>query len=79
MDGYLQDLPGFIKLLNNYIVESGNNRKFRKTFLKEQTVVTFNQTKEKDSKYKKNMNSKGGGLTVSTADISIIGQRFVQI
>ena len=33
MDGYPQDLPGFIKLLNSYIVESGNNGYFSKILL----------------------------------------------
>ena len=33
MDGYPQDLPGVIKLLNNYITSSGNNKNLRKILL----------------------------------------------
>ena len=36
-----------------------NSRTFRKTSGEEQTGVAFNQTQQKDSKYKKKMNSKG--------------------
>ena len=43
-DGYPQDLPGFTKLINNYITESGNKRAFRKTSGEEQTRVAFTQT-----------------------------------
>ena len=31
MDCYLQDLPGVMKLLNNYIIESRKNRNVRNT------------------------------------------------
>ena len=46
-------------MLNNYITESGNNRNFRKTSWKEQTVVAFTKTQEKYVKDKKNTKSKG--------------------
>ena len=48
MYGYPQELPGVMKLLNNYIAESGDNRKFSKISEKEQTGVAFTQTQEKD-------------------------------
>ena len=59
MDGYPQDLPGVMKLLNKYIVGSGKNRNFRKISGKERTVVAFNQTREGGVKDKKKSNSKG--------------------
>ena len=48
-----------MKLLNNYIAESVGNRNFIKITGKEQTVVAFNQTQEKDEKDKKKKNKKG--------------------
>ena len=45
---YPQDLMGFVKLLNNYIVERGNNRNFRKVYGKEHIGVAFTQTQEKE-------------------------------
>ena len=56
---YPEELPGVMKLLNDYITESGNNRNFGKTSGKEQTGVDFTHTQEKDAKYKKNTNRKG--------------------
>ena len=47
-DGYPQDLPGVMKLLNKYITESENNRNFRKASGKEQAGVAFTQTQDKD-------------------------------
>ena len=58
MDGYPQDLLGVMKLKNKYITESGNNRKFRKTSEKEQTVVAFTQTQDKGAKDKESSNRK---------------------
>ena len=48
MDEYPQDLPGFMKLMNNYITKSGKNRNLGKIFGKEKTGVDFNQTQDKD-------------------------------
>ena len=48
-----------MKLLNNYIIESGNNRNFGKTSRKEQSVVYFTQTQYNDAREKKKSNSKG--------------------
>ena len=59
MDGYPQDLPGVVKLLNNYITESVNNRNFRNIFIKDQTMVAFTQTQEKDAKDKQKTKIKG--------------------
>ena len=56
---YPQDLVGFVKLLNNYIVERGNNRNFRKVYGKEHIGVAFTQTQEKDANDKKKNNNKG--------------------
>ena len=44
MYGHPQDLPGVMKLLNNYVTESGNNRNFKKTSGKEQSIFAFTQT-----------------------------------
>ena len=60
MDGYPQDLLGVMKLLKNYITESGNNRNFNKTSGKYHRGVFFTQTQDNYSKDKKNINSKGG-------------------
>ena len=49
MDGYPQYLPGDMKLLNNYILKSGNNRNFRKISGEDQTAVVFTNTQEKDA------------------------------
>ena len=59
MDRYPQDLLGVIKLLNNHIIESGNNRSFRNISRKEQTRVAFTQTQEKEAKDNKKTNIKG--------------------
>ena len=39
MDRYTQYLLGLVKMLNNYITESGNSRNFRKNYRKYYTVV----------------------------------------
>ena len=41
MNGYPQDLPGVMKLLDIYIAESFNNRNFGKISTNEHTVVVF--------------------------------------
>ena len=56
MDGYPQDLPGAINVLNRYILESINNRNFRKITGKGQTEGVFTKTQEKDVNDKKNNN-----------------------
>ena len=71
MDRYPQDLPGVMKLLNNYITESGNSINFRKIFRNEQTGVSFTKTQEKDVKDKK-ISTARVSLTVSTTLINII-------
>ena len=53
MYGYPQDLPGAMKVLNNYMTESGNNRYSRKTSGKELTGVDLTETQNKDAKYNK--------------------------
>ena len=60
MEGYIQDLPVLMNLLNKYIAESVNNGKFRKIPGKEHTGVEFMPKHQKDAKDKKNMNRKGG-------------------
>ena len=60
MYGCPQDLLGVMKLLKNYITESGNNRNFNKTSGKYHRGVFFTQTQDNYSKDKKNINSKGG-------------------
>ena len=59
MGGYPQYLPGVMKLLNNYITKSENNRNFRSISGKDQTGVAFTTNQEKDTKDKKNTNSNG--------------------
>ena len=49
MGGYHQDLPVFVKLMNNYIVDIRREKTFIKTSGKEQPGVAFSQTKEKDT------------------------------
>ena len=78
MGGYPQDLPGVMKLLNNYIAYSVNNRNFSKTSIKYQARVALTQTQCKDEKYKEKDNIKGG-ITFYTAEINIIGKRVIQI
>ena len=77
IDGYPQDLRGFMNILNNYITEHINNRHFRNTPRKQQAVVTCTQTKEKYAKY--NKKTAMGGITVSTTESNIIGHQIVQI
>ena len=48
MDGHPQDLPEVMKLLNNYIKESLNNRNIRKIIGRDHTSVAFTQTQYKD-------------------------------
>ena len=43
MYGCPQDLPGVMKLINNYIAETGDNRKFRKISGKCIMGVAFTQ------------------------------------
>ena len=59
LSGYPLYLPGVMKLMNNYIVESGKNRSFRKNSRKYQTGFAFTQTQEKYAKEKKKINNKG--------------------
>ena len=46
---YPKDLLGVMKLLNKYITECVNNRKFRNTLGKETMGVVFTQTQEKEA------------------------------
>ena len=41
---YPQELPGVMKMTNNYIIESGNSRNFSEIHRKEHTGFDFNQT-----------------------------------
>ena len=59
LGGYPQDLPGLMKLLNNYKKEIGKTRNFRKTSLKDKTGIDFTQTHNNDSNGNNNTNSKG--------------------
>ena len=43
LDRYPQYLPGFMKLMNNYITESVKNENFRKTYEKDHIGVAFVQ------------------------------------
>ena len=49
MEGYPKDLPGVMKLINKYIIETCKNRNFRKNFGKEQTGTALHQIQEKDN------------------------------
>ena len=57
--GYPQDLPGFMKLLNNYIEESGKKTNFSKKSGNDKTGVAFTETQEKDTKDKRKYEHKG--------------------
>ena len=59
LDSYPQELQGVIKLLNNYTTESEKDRNSRKTYVKEQTRVSFTQTQYKNINENKETKIKG--------------------
>ena len=58
IESYPLNIPVVVKLLDNYIPESGKNWNYRETYGKDQTGVAFSQTHDKDINYKNNTNSK---------------------
>ena len=56
---HTQILPGEMKLLTNYIVDSGKTRNFRTTSRKYHTDVDFIYTQDKDKNVKNKTNRNG--------------------